>query len=137
MNIDQIKKFFEQDKFALMTGALIEEINDDGRIVCGLSLKENHFNAAGTVQGGAIFTLADFAFAVACNLDDLKADNQAVTISQSSNIIFFRPAKGDRLRAESSCLQKGRKISVYRIIVTDNSGAAVAEMTGNAYRVVK
>jgi len=137
MDINQIKEFFDNDRFAKTTGAVIDSIGDDGRIVCTLDLNDNHFNAAGTVQGGAVFTLADFAFAVACNLDDLKADHQAVTISQSSNIIFFRPAKGDRLTAETSCLQKGRKISVYRIMVTDNTGVTVAEMTGNAYRIAK
>lgn len=137
MDIRQIREFFDNDRFAKMAGAVIEDIGDDGRVVCTLSLNEKHFNAAGTVQGGAVFTLADFAFAVACNLADLRADERAVSISQSSNIIFFRPARGEWLRAETHCLQKGRKISVYRIMVTDNLGTAVAEMTGNAYRVAK
>lgn len=136
MDISRIREFFDQDKFAKMTGAVIEEI-EDGRIICTLDIDENHFNAGGTVQGGAIFTLADFAFAVASNLEDLKADNQAVSISQSCNILFFRPAKGDKLIAVTNCLQRGRKISVYRIEVRDNLGTKVAEMTGTAYRVVK
>lgn len=136
MDISRIREFFDQDKFAKMTGAVMEEI-EGGRIICTLGLSENHFNAGGTVQGGAIFTLADFAFAVASNLEDLKADIEAVSISQSCNILFFRPAKGDQLIAETICLQKGRKISVYRVEVRDNLGTKVAEMTGTAYRVAK
>lgn len=136
MNISQIKDFFEKDKFAKMAGAVVEEISE-GEIVCTLRLNDNHLNAGGIVQGGAVFTLADFAFAIASNLEDLKADSEAITITQSSSIIFFRPAGGDRLIAKTACLQRGRKISVYRVSVTDNSGLNVAEMTGNAYRITK
>lgn len=136
MNIGEIKEFFDNDKFARMTGAVVEEITDD-EVVCTLEINDNHFNAAGTVQGGAVFTLADFAFAIACNLEDLLADNTAVTVSQSSTILFFRPAKGKKLIARASCLQKGRKISIYRMLVTDDVGTNVAEMTGNAYRVAR
>ena len=136
MNINRIRDFFDQDKFAKMVGAFIQEVSD-GEVVCTLELNDNHLNAAGIVQGGVVFTLADFAFAVASNLEDWAAGTGAVTISQSSNITFFRPAKGEQLIARTSCLQKGRKISVYRVAVTDNSGANVAEMTGNAYRIIK
>ncbi len=136
MNFSQIKEFFENDKFAKTTGAVIDKITDN-EVTCILDYDENHLNAAGTVQGGAIFTLADFAFAVACNLEDLKNDNDAITVSQSSHIIFFKPAKGNRLIAKTTCIQKGRKVSVYRMEITDNSGTQVAEMTGNAYRIVK
>ena len=136
MDIQQIKDFFGNDKFAGMTGAVIDEISDNA-VVCSLEIGENHFNAVGTVQGGAVFTLADFAFAIACNMDDLKTDTDAITVSQSSSILFFRPAKGSKLIAKATCLQKGRKLSVYRMAVTDDLGTNVAEMTGNAYRVVK
>jgi len=137
MDIDKIREFFDKDRFAKMTGAVIEEIAD-GEVVCALDAGENHLNAGGTVQGGAVFTLADFAFAVACNLEDLRDDNDAVSVSQSGNMLFFRPAKaGSRLTAKASCLQKGRRISVYRIVVADETGALVAEMTGNAYRIAR
>lgn len=136
MDVNQIKEFFEKDKFAKTTGALIEKITDN-EVICVLDYNENHLNAGGTVQGGAIFTLADFAFAVACNLEDLKNDTEAITVSQSSHIIFFKPAKGDKLIAKATCIQKGRKVSVYRMEITDNLGTHVAEMTGNAYRIIK
>ena len=42
----------------------IEEV-DDGYAKCSLEIQPHHLNAANTVMGGAIFTLADFAFAVA------------------------------------------------------------------------
>lgn len=136
MDIKQIKEFFDKDEFAKMSGAVIEGIGEGG-VICTLGLKKHHLNAGGIVQGGAIFTLADFAFAVASNLEDLKADQRAITVNQSCNMVFFRPAKGDKLIATAACLHKGHKMSVYRVLVTDNTGLDVAEMTGNAYRVVK
>lgn len=136
MEIQQIKEFFDNDKFAKMIDAEIEEITDES-VVCTLKINENHFNSVGTVQGGVVFTLADFAFAVACNLKDLKTDTDSVSIGQAANITYLRPAKGDKLIAKTTCIQKGRRISVYRMHVTDNLGTNVAEMTGTAYRIEK
>ena len=134
MNHNEIKDFFKNDKFAAMIGAKIDSITTD-EVVCSLEIEEHHLNAGGRPQGGAIFTLADFAFAVACNYDDLTQDNKAITVGQSSNIIFFKPAVGKKLIARGRCIQKGRKLSVYRMTVTDDAGTNVAEMTGNAYTV--
>ena len=65
--MDQIKKFFtEQDHFAQHTG--IELLNvEAGKAWAKLEIRACHMNGAKTVHGGAIFTLADFAFAVASN----------------------------------------------------------------------
>ena len=134
MNHLEIIKHFKNDRFADSIGATIESIGPD-EVVCSLLIKGDHLNAAGKVQGGAIFTLADFAFAVACNYGDLTADQNNVTVSHSSNITFFSPPKGNKLIATTACLQKGRRISVYKMTVTDDLGTNVAQMTGNAYTV--
>ena len=62
--LEQIREFFAKDRFATDNGATIEEV-DDGYAKCSLEIQPHHLNAANTVMGGAIFTLADFAFAVA------------------------------------------------------------------------
>jgi len=134
MNHDEIKEFFKNDRFADMIGANIDSIHPD-EVICSLDIKEHHLNAGGIIQGGATFTLADFAFAVACNYNDLSENKNNITVSQSSNIIFFKPPKGKKLIATAKCIQKGRKLSVYRMLVTDDIGTSVAEMTGNAYTV--
>jgi uncharacterized domain 1 len=134
MNTDEIKEFFSDDRFAVMIGVKIDSIEPD-EIICSLDIKDHHLNAGNRVQGGVIFTLADFTFAVACNYDDLTADKKTVTVSHSGNITFFKPAEGKKLIAKSKCIQKGRKLSVYRMIVTDDKGINVAEMTGNAYTI--
>ena len=134
MTNNEIKAFFKNDRFADTSGAKIDTITPE-EIVCSLQIEDRHLNAGNKVQGGAIFTLADFAFAVASNYDDLTAGINNITVSHSSNIVFFKPAAGKKLTAKSRCIQKGRKLSVYRITVTDDNGSEIAEMTGNAYTV--
>ena len=134
MDISEIKAFFKKDRFADMLGIEIDSITTS-TVVCSMDIGTQHLNAANKVQGGATFSLADFTFAVACNYSDLSAGKNTVTVGQSCNIVFFKPATGKKLTAKSSCLQKGRKLSVYRVMVTDDNGVEVAEMTGNAYTV--
>ena len=134
MNEAQMKAFFENDRFAARAGAQIQSISKDAA-VCTLLIEAHHLNAGGRVQGGAIFTLADFAFAVACNYYGLSENNNTITVNQSSNILFFKPPAGMRLIATARCVQKGKTLSVYRIEVADELGTQVAEMTGNAYTV--
>jgi acyl-CoA thioesterase len=85
------------------------------------------------VQGGAIFTLADLAFAVHCNLEMTCGENVGVTLGQSCSISYLKGTKGTRLFARSLCLSKGRNISVYRITIEDDLGVHIAEMLANAF----
>ena len=134
MNRDEIKEFFKKDRFADMVGIEIDSITAD-EITCSMSIEAHHLNAGDKVQGGVTFTLADFTFAVACNYKDLSEGKKTITVGQSCNILFLKPAAGKKLIAKSRCVQKGKKLSVYRIAVTDGNGTNVAELTGNAYTV--
>ena len=64
---EDVKKMFEQDRFATDNGAYIEEV-DDHYAKCSLMIEDRHKNAMGAVMGGVYFTLADFALAVAFEL---------------------------------------------------------------------
>ena len=134
MNHDEIKAFFQKDRFAALAGAVINSVTEE-EVVCSLTIDDRHLNAGDIVQGGAVFTLADFALAVACNYEDLKENRKNISVSHACNIVFLKPAAGKKLIARSRCVQKGRKLSVYRVAVTDDAGTAVAEMTGSAYTV--
>ena len=132
MNIDleKIREYFYEDCFAEKNGILIDSITED-RVLCSLKLTRHHRNSAGGVHGGAIFTLADLAFAVHCNLAHLCGEDASITVAQSCSISFIKSTKGSRLFAESACLSKGRNISVYRISVKDDLGVLIAEMLAN------
>ncbi|MDR2922501.1 MAG: PaaI family thioesterase [Treponema sp.] len=134
MNIDleQVRNYFRNDRFATENGMVIDSVTEDC-VVCGMELRAEHRNAAGGVQGGAIFTLADLAFAVHCNLAMVCGEAVKLTVGQSCSISFLKPAKGRRLTATSTCVSKGRSISVYRIRVEDDLGVVIAEMLANGF----
>ena len=134
MNTSEIKEYFKNDRFADMVGIEIDSIAAD-EVVCSLHIEAHHLNAGNKVQGGAIFTLADYAFAVACNYDGLSQNKKTITVGHACNITYFNPATGTKLIAKSECMQKGRKLSVFRVTVTDDKGTNIAEMTCTAYTV--
>ena len=120
-NIDEIREIFENDRFATVNGAYIEEVGD-GYSVCSIEINENHKNAAGGVMGGVPFMLADFAFAVAVNHETMN------TVSLSSTISFLGVAKGNRLIAKAECVKFGRATCYYTVHITDEIGTRVAEV---------
>ena len=123
--LDEVRKIFEGDRFATVNGAVIEEIGDHSA-TCSLILTDSHRNAMGAVMGGAYFMLADFAFAVAANLETMGC------VSLHSDISFLGAAKGKKLIAKAICVKEGRTTACYRVDVTDDLGnlAATATVTG-------
>ncbi len=119
--LERVREFFEGDVFATAaTGIEISDIGDRWAR-CTLKLDSRHKNAANQVMGGAIFTLADFTFAVATN-----RSRDAVTVTTSSSISFVGTVKGDMLIAETRLLKDGRRSCFYEISVTDGLGNLVA-----------
>ena len=98
MNLNETREFFKADRFAVeAAGAVIEDARE-GFSRCSLELKPVHRNAAGAVMGGAIFTLADFAFAVAAN-----CGGGAITVSLNSQITYLSGAKGSSSPKPTVC----------------------------------
>ena len=120
-------RLFENDRFATENGAVIEEV-DDHYARCTLRVEERHRNAMGAVMGGVYFTLADFAFAVAANWQEIG------TVSLTSDIAYLGTAKGDRLTAEAVCVKNGRTTSYYRIEVKDEFGKLAAIVNTIGYK---
>jgi len=119
--LEKVRKFFRGDVFAtLSTGAVIEEIGDKWAR-CSLALDSRHRNAANQVMGGAIFTLADFTFAVAANRPD-----SPITVTASTNISFMGTVKGNKIIAEARLLKDGKRNCFYEISVKDELGNLIA-----------
>lgn len=119
-DLEEAREIFINDRYAMVTtGIDIEEVKDK-YAKCSLKLDERHKNAIARVMGGAIYTLADFTFAVATNF------RQTPTVTMVSQISFVGAAKGDMLYAESKLLKDGRRNCFYEIQVTDNLGTLVA-----------
>ena len=128
------RDFFSADKYAVMTGIEIDAVSIDC-VECSMAITPGHLNANGVVQGGAIFTLADLAFAAHCNIGHICGEDVGVSVGQSCYVTFLKPAKGKRLAAKTSCLSQGRTMSVFRVTVEDDNGVVVAEFIGNAFRM--
>jgi acyl-CoA thioesterase len=131
-DIAAVRKYFARDLFAVGAGIRIDDVRED-RVTCSMDITERHLNAAGIVQGGAIFTLTDVAFGVHSNLARVCGGKAGLTVGQSCSISFLGIAGGKRLIAVSVMLSRGKKISVYRVSVEDDLGGPVADMVGNAY----
>ena len=130
--LNEIRSRFAGDRFATeAAGAAIREA-EPGRAVCVMPIRPVHLNANSVPMGGAIFTLADFAFAVAAN-----GHSQRITVTQQVSITFLSPSRGKTLVAEARCLKAGRTTCLYAVDVTDDLGAQIAHLTVNGYTVDK
>jgi len=128
--LEQIRACFSGDRFASECLGAVIEAAEPHHAVVSMTLRGEHRNAVGNPMGGAIFTLADFAFAIAAN-----GHSEKVTVSQSADIHFLSPAKGGLLRAEAKCLKAGRTTSLYTVEVHDELGTHVAYMTVSGFTV--
>ena len=125
--MENIKEFFKNDNFAAMSGIELLEVSP-GYAKAVMNIEEKHLNALKTVQGGALFTLADLAFAAAPN----AYGNVAVAIN--ANISFVKAATGKTLTAEAKETSINSKISTYTVNITDDRGDLVAIFQGMGYR---
>ena len=126
--IDEARAYFAGDRFATGSGMTLDEL-DGEHAVTSLVLDERHRNAFGGVMGGAIFTLADFAFAALTN------DRERVTVAQQVSINYLSAAKGGRLTARASYRKDGRSSCVVNVNVTDDTGRDVAQFVGTGFKL--
>ncbi len=127
MDTDQARSFFAADRFAAEAGITIVEAGT-GYCRAMMAIDKRHLNAAGVVQGGAIFTLADLAFAVASN------SRGQLALAISANIFFLAAKSHGTLYAAASEVGEPKRIGTYDVLVTDEEGEVVARFTGMVYR---
>lgn len=115
------------DKFAVLCGIELLEVSP-GFARAKMPLDDRHLNGYGNVQGGAIFTLADFAFAAASN------SHGTVAVGINVSISFMKAAMAGTLWAEAREISKNFKIGTYTVEVKDDQGDMVALFQGMVYR---
>lgn len=134
MDIESVRKIFQTDRYLTLTDVVIEEVGEN-YCRCRMEVMDKHLNAADMVQGGAIFTLADSAFAVSSNIGYIERGEALVAVSQSASISYLKAVPSGTLYAEGRKIGGGKKMQLYRMDVTDEQGNIVATMNGNAYTV--
>ncbi|HEX9777176.1 MAG TPA: PaaI family thioesterase [Geopsychrobacteraceae bacterium] len=126
--MQNIKDHFDRnDRFARHCGIELLEI-DQGRARARMRIADLHMNGANTVHGGAIFTLADFAFAAASN----SHGDLAMGITASTS--FVKAATAGTLFAAAEEVSLNRKLATYLVRVTDQDDQLIALFQGTAYR---
>lgn len=125
--LEQMEDFFSEDAFAFkQAGCRIVE-GWVGHGVCEMEIAPYLLNAQGHVMGGAIFTLADYAFAVASMCGSFAS------VSLTSTIEFMRVSKGTKLIATADIDKPGHKVGFYTIEVTDDTGERIAKVVTTCY----
>jgi acyl-CoA thioesterase len=127
VNTEQAKKIFARDRFAAHTGIEIAEAAP-GYCRAYLVIEDKHMNGANVVQGGAIFTLADLAFAVASN------SHGQLALAINVNISFLQGKKTGTLFATAKEVKEPGRIGAYDVLVTDEEDSIVARFNGLVYR---
>jgi acyl-CoA thioesterase len=124
--VDTTKPIAENDKFARYTG--IELVKASAGYACArLKIEEKHLNGINFVQGGAIFTLADFAFAAASNEAGIP------TLGISATISYIKAPRGKLITAEAKELSATNRLCTYEITVCDENGELAAKMLATGY----
>jgi len=132
INAEQVvNHMLENDLFSKWLGIrLLETSVGHSRIA--MTVREEMINGFGIVHGGIAFSLADSAFAFACN----NRNNLSVALDTSIN--FIKPVQvGDVLTAEAKEIHNGRSTGLYQITVTHHKAHVVALLKGTCYRTGK
>ncbi len=119
-------KMYAADKASQALGIEIE-IPEPGSAIATMRVRDDMVNGFDICHGGLVFTLADTAFAFACNAyNDL-------TVAGAGTIDFLRPVfLGDELRAVALEEHRGRRGGVYAVEVVNQQGEFVALFRGRA-----
>ncbi len=121
------KDFFTADRFAMNAGVELLEVTE-GYAKARMLVTEEHLNAGGVCQGGALFTLADLAFAAVAN------SHKKLTLSVTANITYLHPAGLGYVYAEAREEGGGFRVPFIEVRITDEAGTLIAVMTSSGYR---
>ncbi len=127
LETEKIKEFFKGDKLAEYLGIELIDVSK-GKAIAKMVVKDEHLNGISTVHGGAIFTLADFTFAVAAN------SHGRVTVAINANISFMKAVTHGTLTAVAREVSLNPKIASYTVNICNDEGELIAIFQGLAYR---
>jgi acyl-CoA thioesterase len=125
--MDSLKEFLQRDAFVKHCGIELVSVAP-GHAVARMKIEPWHFNAVGIVQGGAIFTLADYAFAAASN------SHGTVAVGINVSITYMKSSSAGTLTAEAREVALNPKLATYTVNVTDAAQSLIAVFQGLVYR---
>lgn len=128
--MEHIPSFLDADPFSNELGIKLESVSDNSAVL-SLSVTQKHLNGHGTVHGGVIYSLADAAFAVACNADGIPS------VAINTSVTYMKSIKSGKLIAKAYEFSKNHRLGSYIVEVYDDEGEKIAVFQGLAYRKSK
>jgi acyl-CoA thioesterase len=126
-----VTHMMQHDKFSQWLGIQVLHIAE-GYSKIKMTVREEMINGFGIVHGGIAFSLADSAFAFACN------NRNVLSVALDTAINFLKPVHvGDELIAEAKELHNGKSTGLYHITITNQHEHTVAIFKGTCFRTNK
>ncbi|MCK5540656.1 MAG: hotdog fold thioesterase [Deltaproteobacteria bacterium] len=125
--MEKIRTFFKKDRFAAHNDITLLEIHP-GYAKAELIISNKHLNGVNITHGGAIFTLADLAFAVASN------SHGTIAVGVNATISYLKATNQGTLTAEAIEVAINPKLATYQVEVRDENNELVAIFQGTVYR---
>ena len=123
------RAMYAQDHASQALGMRILEVRP-GYARLSMTVREDMVNGHELCHGGLIFTLADSAFAFACNTYN------SVTVASAANVEFLLPARlGDELTATAEERSRSKRTGVYDVVVRNGQGESVALFRGRSHEL--
>ena len=127
IDTEKARNIFARDRYAKLAGIEIVEAGS-GFCKARMKIDDRHLNVANVVQGGAIFTLADLAFAVASN------SHGHIALAINVHISYLQAVSSGTLYAVASEVGTPKKLGVYDVVVSDDQDRVIATFNGMVYR---
>ncbi len=126
-----VTKMMRDDLFSQWLGIKVLDVKE-GYSKIQITLRDEMINGFGIIHGGIPFSLADSAFAFACN------NRNNLSVALDTSITFTKATKpGDTLIAEAKELHNGRSTGLYLITITNQHQEQVALFKGTCFRTGK
>ncbi len=126
-----VNQMMRDDLFSQWLGIKVLDVKE-GYSKIQMTLRDEMINGFGIIHGGIPFSLADSAFAFACN------NRNNLSVALDTSITFTKATKpGDTLIAEAKELHNGRSTGLYLITITNQHQEQVALFKGTCFRTGK
>lgn len=128
---DVVNQMMKDDLFSQWLGIQVVEIKE-GYSKIKMTVRKEMINGLGVIHGGIAFSLADSAFAFACN------NRNILSVALDTSINFLKPVHpGDELMAEAKEIHNGKSTGLYHVVISNQLHHVVAMFKGTCFRTNK
>lgn len=129
LSLDEARDYFGHDRYAVdVTGISIDAVGENYSKV-SLTVQDKHLGAKDHLMGGVLYTMADFAFAVATNTPE------HFTMTTTSTISYLSQPKDPHITGECKGIKNGRRTCLFETRLTDGIGTLLAVVTINGVHI--